>query len=68
MPFKYHLLATSAVLAAALSSTAYAQTSGSKATTAASNTIEELVVTAQKREQNLQDVPVAVSAFTSEKR
>lgn len=32
------------------------------------NTIEELVVTAERREQNLQDVPVAISAFTSEKR
>src|SRR3954469_2924291 len=32
------------------------------------NTIEELVVTAEKREQSLQDVPVAISAFTSEKR
>ncbi|MFN9928346.1 MAG: TonB-dependent receptor [Phenylobacterium sp.] len=28
------------------------------------NEIEELVVTAQKREQNLQDVPIAVSAFS----
>ena len=32
------------------------------------NEIEELVVTAEKREQSLQDVPVAVSAFTSERR
>ena len=32
------------------------------------NTIEELVVTAERREQSLQDVPVAISAFTSEKR
>jgi iron complex outermembrane receptor protein len=31
-------------------------------------TIEELVVTAEKREQNLQDVPVAVSAFTADTR
>jgi iron complex outermembrane receptor protein len=31
-------------------------------------TIEELVVTAEKREQNLQDVPVAISAFTSKQR
>lgn len=31
-------------------------------------TIEELVITAEKREQSLQDVPVAVSAYTSEKR
>jgi iron complex outermembrane recepter protein len=31
-------------------------------------TIQELVITAEKREQALQDVPVAVSAFTSEQR
>ena len=61
MKFKHSLLATSAVLAAAaISSSAYAQQ--------ASNTIEELVVTAEKREQSLQDVPVAISAFTDEKR
>ncbi len=30
--------------------------------------IEELVVTAEKREQSLQSVPSAVSAYTSEKR
>jgi iron complex outermembrane receptor protein len=35
---------------------------------APSFTIEELVVTAEKREQSLQDVPVAVSAYTSERR
>ncbi|TQV82746.1 TonB-dependent receptor [Exilibacterium tricleocarpae] len=28
--------------------------------------IEEIVVTAQQREQNLQDVPISISAFTSE--
>ncbi len=28
--------------------------------------LEEVIVTAQKREQNLQDVPIAVSAFTTE--
>ena len=26
--------------------------------------LEEIVVVAQKREQNLQDVPIAISAFT----
>jgi iron complex outermembrane receptor protein len=36
--------------------------------TADSNTIEELVITAEKREQSLQDVPVAVSAFTAQTR
>lgn len=30
----------------------------------AQSVLEELVVTAQKREQNLQDVPIAVTAFT----
>jgi len=42
----------------AISTAAYAQTTE----------IEELVVTAEKREQSLQDVPVAVSAFTDERR
>ncbi len=32
------------------------------------NQIQELVVTAEKREQSLQDVPVAVSAYTDERR
>jgi iron complex outermembrane receptor protein len=67
MQFKYSLLATSAVLAVTLGTSAHAQTTSSTAA-AASNTIEELVVTAEKRSQNLQDVPVAISAFTSEKR
>ena len=61
MQFKHILLASSALLAAAISTSAYAQAGGG-------NTIEELVVTAEKREQSLQDVPVAISAFTSEKR
>jgi iron complex outermembrane receptor protein len=29
--------------------------------------LEEVIVTAQKREQNMQDVPIAVTAFTGEK-
>lgn len=47
----------------ALSSPSAAQTAA-----AGANTIEELVVTAEKREQSLQDVPVAISAFTSQQR
>jgi iron complex outermembrane receptor protein len=47
----------SAVSLAAVAGPALAQTE-----------IEELVVTAEKREQSLQDVPVAVTAFTSERR
>ncbi len=33
---------------------------------AAADTIEEVVVTAQKRTENVQDVPIAISAFTAE--
>ena len=44
---------TSAVAAATLSSPALAQ-----------NVLEEVVVVAQKREQNLQEVPIAINAFT----
>lgn len=64
MKFKQSLLASSAVLAAAISVSARAQT----AATDTNAEIEEIVVTAEKRGQSLQDVPVAVSAFTSEKR
>lgn len=63
MHSKLILMASSALLVASLSTAAHAQTSPAKA-----NTIEELVVTAERREQSLQDVPVAISAFTSEKR
>src|SRR3954468_6857842 len=61
MRSKHALLASSALIGALLASTAHAQSSPG-------NTIEELVVTAEKREQSLQDVPVAISAFTSEQR
>ena len=69
MQHKVRLLASSALLVAvtAFGPTAYAQ-SRSGTTAAASNTIEELVVTAEKRAQSLQDVPVAISAFTSANR
>jgi iron complex outermembrane receptor protein len=67
MQWKHALMASSAMLAAALGTTAHAQ-SKSGSTAAASNTIAELVVTAEKRAQSLQDVPVAISAFTSERR
>jgi iron complex outermembrane receptor protein len=54
------------VSAAAL--TAAAQPALAQAQAGETFEIEELVVTAEKREQSLQDVPVAVSAFTSERR
>jgi iron complex outermembrane receptor protein len=55
------LLATSALVAAITAGAAHAQSSSA-------TTIEELVITAEKREQSLQDVPVAVSAYSSETR
>jgi iron complex outermembrane receptor protein len=59
MKFRVQLLVSSALLAASIGAAAKAQTA---------TTIEELVVTAEKREQSLQDVPVAISAFTSKQR
>ncbi|MGE5500932.1 MAG: TonB-dependent receptor domain-containing protein, partial [Ignavibacteriales bacterium] len=40
--------------------------SGSAAGDGADGTVAALVVTAQKREENIQDVPIAMSAFTQE--
>jgi iron complex outermembrane receptor protein len=66
---KVRLLASSALLAATvLGATAVHAQTKSASTAAASNTIEELVITAEKRSQSLQDVPVAISAFSSERR
>nr|WP_272887034.1 TonB-dependent receptor [Phenylobacterium aquaticum] len=55
------LFATASLAVVIFAGAAHAQ--GSQTTT-----IEELVVTAEKREQSLQDVPVAISAFTSKQR
>jgi iron complex outermembrane recepter protein len=61
-----HLLLSCVCAAAALSTSAFAQTEAPAADEGAE--LEELVVTAEKREQSLQDVPVAVSAFSDERR
>jgi iron complex outermembrane receptor protein len=70
---KVRLLASSAVLFAIAFGTSAAHAQAKPVTTAAADagagaTIEELVVTAEKRSQSLQDVPVAISAFTSANR
>jgi len=67
MPWKRSLLASSALLAAALATTTHAQTRPA-ASAASASTIEELVVTAERRSANLQDVPVAVTAFSARER
>ena len=41
-------------------------TSNAVSTHASATTLEEVVVTAQKREQNLQDIPIAISAVTGD--
>ena len=66
MNLRPSLLASSALLAATIGSSAQAQTAANQSSVG--NTIAELVVTAEKREQSLQDIPVAISAFTSEQR
>ena len=57
------LMGVSVAAFGALSAPALAQDAAGGA-----NMIEELVVTAEKREQSLQTVPIAISAFTSEQR
>ncbi|MFN3521646.1 MAG: TonB-dependent receptor [Phenylobacterium sp.] len=52
------VLGVSTVAMAAVAAPAFAQ----------ETMLEELVITAEKREQSLQDVPVAVTAYTSERR
>jgi iron complex outermembrane receptor protein len=72
MNLKHHLMLSSALLATLAAGAVHAQsrqaTSAAAATSANANTISELVVTAEKREQNLQDVPIAISAFTDKQR
>jgi iron complex outermembrane receptor protein len=60
------------VTAAAISSTVFAEPAappgGSSSVAAPDEGIQEIVVTAQKRDENLETVPVAISAFTSKER
>ena len=51
---------------AGLSAIALAATPAAAQSTDADNGLDEIIVTAQKREQNLQDVPAAVSAFSAD--
>ena len=57
-----------AAITLAFASTACAQESGPAAPTAAEDAAanDEIIVTARRREESLQDVPVAVTAFSSE--
>jgi outer membrane receptor protein involved in Fe transport len=62
------LLLCSALIAAYAAQAAHAQSTAPTATgeDAAWGTVEEVIVTAQKREQRITDVPMAISAFSGE--
>src|SRR5579859_7171782 len=72
MAIKRTLLMTCAasalVLGGAHAFAATAAASANVSDTSGGTTVGELVVTAEKREQNLQTVPVAISAYTAAKR
>ncbi|HEX2561596.1 MAG TPA: TonB-dependent receptor, partial [Phenylobacterium sp.] len=62
MGFKHRLLLSGVALSAAFgANSAWAQDDGG-------SLLDEVVVTAEKREESIQDVPVAITAFTSERR
>ncbi len=58
------LIHVSAVLVVCCCNTAVAQDSGADSNQSQLGVIEEIVVTAQRREQSLQDTPVAVTAVS----
>ena len=63
-------MGASVTVLAAVAAPAFAQTTPAKPASGAQqgggNVLEELVVTAQKKEEALQDVPIAVSAFSQD--
>jgi iron complex outermembrane receptor protein len=66
---KYLGASLMALLSAMVASPAFAQDGGTAGTTSASDSqtgLQDIVVTARKIAENLQDVPVAVTAFTGE--
>src|SRR5580658_3532377 len=67
---KHVLLMSCALGGLALSSGgAYAAAAAAATTdTGAASTVSEVIVTAEKREANIQTVPIAVTAFTSKER
>lgn len=62
MPFSISRLMSGTAIAAMLASPAFAQ----EAAVEQQGGIQDIVVTAQKRAENVQDVPIAISAFTAE--
>lgn len=63
---KFGFLSASALGVVALATPAAAQSADQAAAELAGATLQEIVVTAQKRAEVIQDVPIAISAFTAE--
>jgi iron complex outermembrane receptor protein len=63
-PLRTALLTTAALMAAGLSAPAFAQ--GAAPGSDAASDLDEVVVTARRREERLQDVPVAVTALSAQ--
>jgi iron complex outermembrane recepter protein len=65
---RIHITSVAAAVAAILSAAqpAGAQETGAPAASAPADVIEEIIVTAQRREESIQDVPLSVQAFTGE--
>ena len=59
----FKLLATTSIFSLALGLSAQAVAAEAKSDTAG---LEEIVVTAQKRSENLQDTPISISVMTSQ--
>lgn len=60
------LLATAATLVAAVPAQGHAQDAGEGNTSNAQEQVDEIIVTAQRSDQNLQDVPIAVTVVGAE--
>jgi iron complex outermembrane receptor protein len=65
---KHHILLATCAVSALTMGAGSALAAAAAANTSSATSVEEIVVTAEKREANLQEVPMAVTAFTSKDR